>query len=272
MQNILLVFKLLLLVACLNGGVAHAVTISFGGVIALDGSGLTSTFADPNTPRNQPGYAIETFDQSTPQWGGFFPGENRYNDTGFDNDCSVNLANGTSFGVNVTPTAPSTALNVRKGSLLNQAVTPFQNSTCFGYVTGSAQVEFDYSALLNYANEPGISYLGFYWGSVENVNVFQFFSGNNLLGEFTGTQLLTVLGGTSGNPTAPSSNVYVNTFFSLNEKFNRLVIGTTGTAVEIDNIVVQFSTPRPAERVSAPAGAALLAFSLAWLSLRRKVA
>ena len=36
----------------------------------------------------------------------------------------------------------------------------------------------------------GITYLGFYWGSVDTYNSFAFYSGETLIGSISGTELL----------------------------------------------------------------------------------
>jgi hypothetical protein len=131
---------------------------------------------------------------------------------------------------------------------------------------GTAQVTFDYSVLLDANDDTGITYLGFYWGSVDTFNNFSFFSGGELVTRITGTELLDQLNGQSGNQNSENSNVYVNIFFNFNEQFDTLVLSTTGVAAEFDNIVIGLSQ-RP---VPAPAGIAFLACSLILLSVRSR--
>ena len=268
MRKLATLAKVFALGATLVAGSASAVTITFGGVAPTDGSGLTSSFMDPNDLPGTNFYFIETFDQAT----GFAGlGETGYNDPGFDDECAVNSITGGPGDVGITPMPPSGEVNVRRGSVPNVAASPANNDTCFGYVTnngtGTAEVEFDYTNLINLFNDTGVTYLGFYWGSVDNYNDFTFFSGGVQVGQITGDQLLSALNGSSGNQTAPSSNVYVNISFNLNEQFDKLVISTSGVAGEFDNLVVGLSQ-RP---VPAPNGLAILALGLLALGLRSRL-
>lgn len=244
---------------------ANAASISFSYDAANDGSGLTSQYIDPLTG-GLPGYFIESFDQATGD--PMFPGSTAYNDAGFDQECAVNSVNGGPAGVLVTP--PSSDVGVRQGSVSGVAAAPANDTTCFAYLTnngsGSASFTFDYSQLLAANADTGITYLGFYWGSVDRYNDFNFYSGGNLVSSITGSGLLSALGGSAGNQTGPGSNVYVNIDFSFAEQFDRLVINTTGIAGEFDNIVVGLSQ-RPV-LVSSPASNALLLFGLAAIGLR----
>ncbi|MBO1255626.1 PEP-CTERM sorting domain-containing protein [Alteromonas sp. 5E99-2] len=246
-------------------GSVSAASISFGGVDASDSSGLTSQFIDPSDAQGTNGFFIETFD------GPF--GDVSFNDPsddpdfGFDNECSINSIVGASP---VGLTADSDNFGVRAGSISGVAAAPAEDETCFGYVSnggvGSASIEFDYSNLLAANNDTGITYLGFYWGSVDTFNNFEFFSGGVLVDSISGPELLAALDGTSGDQLDPGSNAYVNINFSFAEAFDTLVLTTTGVATEFDNIVIGLSL-RP---VSAPATIALLACSMLLLSLRSR--
>lgn len=247
----------------------NAATVSFSYDAATDGSGLTSQYIDPLTG-GLPGYFIETFDQATGD--PLFPGSTAYNDAGFDQDCAVNSANGGPAGVLLTP--PSGNVGIRQGTVARVAAAPADDTTCYGYLSnngsGTASFTFDYSQLLSAFSDTGITYLGFYWGSVDTYNDFNFYSGNTLVTRIRGRHLLNTLGGTSGNQNAAGSNVYVNIDFSFAEQFDRLVIETSGVAGEFDNIVVGLSQRNI--NVSTPGNAALLLLGLATMAfrLRRK--
>ncbi|MCP4524475.1 MAG: PEP-CTERM sorting domain-containing protein [Aestuariibacter sp.] len=251
----------------------QAANITFGGVTANDGSGLTSSFIDPLTGGQQD-YFIESFDQATNTTG--FPGSTAYNDPGFDQQCAVNSANGGPAGVVVT--ANTSEVGIRQGSVPNVAAAPANDTTCYGYLTnngsGVATTVFDYNQLLSfyttlYSSNTllGITYLGFYWGSVDTYNDFEFYSDGNLVTSITGSQLVNSV--TSGNQSSPSSNVYVNIDFSIAEQFDTLVIKTSGIAGEFDNLVVGLSTREIP--VPAPTGLALFAFGLIALGLRSRL-
>ena len=162
-------------------GVSNAATINFNnGVAASDGSGLTSQYIDP-VNGGLPDYFIETFDSATGVPG--FPGSTAYTDAGFEQDCAVNSVNNSPLGISVNGNAGE--IGVRQGSVSGVAAAPANDTTCYGYLSnnnsGSATVEFDYTNLLNYFTaqagngvQLGITYLGFYWGSVDTYNDFEF--------------------------------------------------------------------------------------------------
>lgn len=257
-------------------GVSNAATINFNnGVAASDGSGLTSQYIDP-VNGGLPDYFIETFDSATGVPG--FPGSTAYTDAGFEQDCAVNSVNNSPLGISVNGNAGE--VGVRQGSVSGVAAAPANDTTCYGYLSnnnsGSATVEFDYTNLLNYFTaqagngvQLGITYLGFYWGSVDTYNDFEFYSGGSLVTEISGVGLLNQFGGSSGNQTSPNSNTYVEIEFSIAEQFDTLVINTSGVAGEFDNIVIGLSSREIP--VPAPTGLALFAFGLVALGLRSRL-
>ena len=258
--------------ASLISGTVSAANITFGGVAPTDGSGLTSQFIDPADAQGTNGYFIETFDRVP----GAGPGPtDGYVDAGFEDRCTVNSGSGTLPGVAINPTPAgdvNDTIGVRIGSVPNVAAAPANDTTCFGYLTnanvgGPATVTFDYSVLLSNASDIGITYLGFYWGSVDNYNTFDFFSGGSLVASLTGTQLLNALGGAPGDQQGDGSNAYVNIFFDFAEAFDTMVVTTTGIAAEFDNIVIGLSS-RP---VPAPVGVALLGLGLLAVSIRSRL-
>ena len=264
--------KVLTIGALLLSSVAtfsQAATISFGGEVATDGSGLTSEYIDPITGASVPGtYLIETFDAATGVPG--FPGSTEYTTAGFEDECAVNSINDSPLGINIDGNVGE--INVRKGTQQRVAAAPAGDNTCYGYLTnngsGTSSATFDYTPMLSYFDALyseqapfGITYLGFYWGSVDTYNSFAFYSGQTLLGSLSGTELLAALDGSAGDRNGDSSNVYVNIDFSLAEQFDRMVVTTTGIAGEFDNIVVGV-TGQPIGQVSVPAPATALLFIL----------
>ncbi len=257
---------------------ANAATVNFGNAnnlngvaqFASDGSGLTSVnVPTTNITDGSNGFVVETFDRAT-QLVGFPPesGTGIYNDTGFD-ECAVN---GTGSGIEVTTSDPG-AFGVRKGSVAGVAAAPRDDNTCFGYTpqdraTLPSWVEVDYSVFLtNIVDDVGITFLSFYWGSVDTYNDFTFFNNDgDLIQTITGQSLLTLAGGTSGGQDSPESNLYVAIDFTLAESFTKLRIDTTGVAGEFDNIVIGLQN-RPAVPVPAPTGVALLGLGLGLLCL-----
>jgi len=301
MKNLLAktkVFSASLVLAMAFAGSASALTITFGtasnlnGVaqFAADGSGLTSVNVPAsNLTNGSNGYFVETFDKATqtlqPDFipdglGGvisnptagqpFAPGTSTYNDPGFSG-CAVN---GVGSGITIT-TSASGAFGVRQGSVPNKAAAPANDSTCFGYTpqeraTLPSWVEVDYSGFLANAGDVGITFLGFYWGSIDVYNDFTFYAGNREIQTITGQQLLNSTGGTSGNQQAPGSNVYVAIDFVLANAFDKVRISSRGVAGEFDNIVIGLQN-RPIDRVPAPAGLAFLALGLLGLGLKKRL-
>ncbi|WP_340679149.1 PEP-CTERM sorting domain-containing protein [Paraglaciecola sp.] len=279
MKNILgksKVFSAGLVLAMAMAGSASAATVTFGGQIATDGSYKTSNkITADNIITNAQlanGYFVETFDQAT-AIPAFPPTPNTdFNVPGASSGCAVNSP------LAVTPSAPG-KVNVRKGSVTNVAAAPAHDTTCYAYTTnngsGTSYVDIDYTAFL--ASIGGtvpslagsyINYLGFYWGSVDTYNTFEFYSDNVLVKSVSGTDLLADLGGTSGDQVSDKSNVYVNIDFSAGEAFNRFRVVTSGIAGEFDNIVVGLDK-RPGQ-VPAPTGLALLGLGLIGLGFTRR--
>ena len=160
--------------------------------------------------------------------------------------------------------------SVSIATLLTLAVAQQAGAATVGV---ASYVDIDYKDFLasigdispNLANS-SINYLGFYWGSVDAYNSFEFYSDDVLVAQITGPELLAQLNGKAGDQVADSSNVYVNINFSFDESFNRFRVITSGIAGEFDNIVVGLDQ-RP---VSAPASLAFLGLGLLGLGLGRR--
>jgi hypothetical protein len=291
------VFSASLVLAMAFAGSASALTISFGNAsnlngvaqIAADGSGLTSVNVPAsNLTNGSNGYFVETFDKATqtlqPDFipdglGGFIPnptagqpfpaGTMAYNDAGFA-DCAVN---GVGSGITIATSAAG-AFGVRQGSVPNKAAAPANDETCFGYTPQDravlpSWVEVDYSAFLANAGDVGITFLGFYWGSIDSYNDFTFYAGTREIQTITGSQLLSQSGGTSGDQQGPGSNVYVAIDFTLANAFDKVRITSRRVAGEFDNIVIGLQN-RPDRPVPAPAGLAFLALGLLGLGLKKR--
>ncbi|MES2104908.1 MAG: PEP-CTERM sorting domain-containing protein [Pseudomonadota bacterium] len=273
-------------IAALSASQAQAIAITFGGQNASDGSGLTSSrIAANNMPTTASGYFVETFDAATRNTD-FAAGPSVYagqNADGGNNNapfigiqqghgCAINSIGG---GVAVTVTQGSFAVQTGNTS---SGANPAGDNTCYGFGPGpeprtagpNAQILVDYNNFLI----PGvkISYLGLYYGSIDTYNDLVFYTGDLVngfteIGSLTGTQVLAAANGSSGNQTAPGSNVYVNLDFALNEQFTAFGFRTTGIAFEVDNIVVGLSNRSD---VPEPASIALLALGLAGLAAARK--
>tara|TARA_R110001599_G_scaffold260197_1_gene460575 strand:- start:219 stop:1064 length:846 start_codon:yes stop_codon:yes gene_type:complete len=277
-SNVVKYSKSVTLAALLAFGAANqasAANITFGGQAATDNSGLTSQRIDASNVISDPslGFFVETFDAATS-----FPAGASGN-----TDYNVDNVNGASEGCQINSplmVSPSSAgvVNVRRGSVPNEAAAPAGDTTCYAYTTPANEgvdsfVDIDYTNFL--ANlgdiDPAlagsrIDYLGFYWGSVDTYNSFEFYANDVLVSSITGPELLALQNGDSGNQVDPASNTYVNIDFTFAESFDRLRVVSSGIAGEFDNIVVGL-TQRP---VPAPASLAFLGLGLLGLGLGRR--
>lgn len=275
MSNVVKYSKSVTLAALLAFGAvnqASAANITFGGQAATDDSGLTSQRIDASNVISDPslGFFVETFDAATS-----FPagasGNTDYNVENASAGCQINSP------LMVSPSSAG-VVNVRRGSVPNEAAAPAGDTTCYAYTTPANEgvdsfVDIDYTNFL--ANlgdiDPAlagsrIDYLGFYWGSVDTYNSFEFYANDVLVSSITGPELLALQNGDSGNQVDPASNTYVNIDFTFAESFDRLRVVSSGIAGEFDNIVVGL-TQRP---VPAPASLAFLGLGLLGLGLGRR--
>lgn len=104
------------------------------------------------------------------------------------------------------------------------------------------------------------NYFGFYWGSIDKYNTILFYNGATSVASFTGADFPPA----DGNQTSPSTNEYVDFFFSGSDTYNRVVFGTTTLNFEFDNVAFgNVSIPEPPSF-------ALFGIALAPLSLMRR--
>lgn len=277
-KNLVSSLVLTTLVTCTQ---ANAAIITFfgddatSGQWATDGSGLTSSFVDQsNLIDASRGYFIETFDTATAMLG--LPGasDEQYNIAGQSTGCGINTLSQPGIAID----GGGNGLGVAVGNLPNQAARPGNNAaanyvdnTCYGFTprTGnSGAVEVNYTGFLANLGGVQLDYFGFYWGSVDTYNSFEFFNDTeNTSIAITGTMLLNQLGGQSGNQGSTASNTYVNIDFD-GFSWNRFVVTSTGIAGEFDNIVTGLTTRN--KNVPEPMSIAVFGLGLFGLGLANR--
>jgi len=282
---------LIALTTALSCSQANAAIISFfgdnieSGQWATDGSGLTSSFVDQSNlidPSN--GYFIETFDTATAMIGlpaGDPVKQMQYNVDGQSTGCGVNTLS--QDGITVTETGGG--LGVAIGNVPGKAAKPgnggganYEDNTCYGFTPASGTsgtVTVDYTGFLAGISaatqtDAQLDYFGFYWGSVDAYNDFEFFGSGDDAGDtvaFTGQSLLDALGGQAGNQSSPTSNTYVNIDFD-GFTWNKFTVTSTGIAGEFDNVVTGLTSRR--KDVPEPTTLAIFGLGLMGLSLVRR--
>ncbi|NPU86569.1 MAG: PEP-CTERM sorting domain-containing protein [Syntrophaceae bacterium] len=234
------------------GSPVQAVTVSFDYQVPTDNSGKTSPVGVNNANVALPGYFIETFDK--PGSAGetiVLPGGNIY----------VNAGGGfNSLNPYTDLSIMYGSVGIRKDSVTGVAATPAGDTTFYAYAPGTDYPDGNTAAVRvlyeDFMQTYGvkISYLGLYYGSIDTYNEIAFYSGDSPFigdgilsdGVITGTELLNVFGGYSGNQFQDGSNMYVNLFFDADELFTAFEFRTSAVAFEMDNVVTGFAAvPEP---------------------------
>ncbi len=176
----------------------------------------------------------------------------------------LDFNSGTIDGLLASPVSPIesfsyTASRLFTGSSLNESAAPGSDdftqylSVHFGNtdgVLGSFTIDLD---------DSHNNYFGMYWGSIDPFNTLKFYNGATLVEEITGSMVTT---DPHGSWTNVLDNRYVS-FYGLNA-FDKVVLESSGTAFEVDNIA--FGTPVPEPGTMLLFGAGLLGLA----GLRRR--
>jgi hypothetical protein len=243
----------------LTAGQSDALTLTFGGQVPTDGSGLTSAVGVDVNNNPLAGYYIETFDvagssaQTIAIPGGTISVAAGGGFNSLNPATDLEITNGSSIAI-------------QQGSTVNQAAAPANDTTFFAFGPGpgnnsgsAVSLKVKYADTLSYFQQITgvnhyINYLGMYYGSIDTYNNIAFYSNGSLMqgtglladGVLTGTEVLAAMNGYSGNQFLPGSNVYVNMFFDMTDNFDAFEFRTTGVAFEVDNIVAGIApVPEP---------------------------
>ncbi|MBH8578296.1 PEP-CTERM sorting domain-containing protein [Nostocaceae cyanobacterium CENA369] len=156
-------------------------------------------------------------------------GEGQY--TNIQGATTVNFNSGTAVDPNGFATYSATN-GIVQGNVSGQYASPFGDSSKFLTISPVSNVAGGTgSVAINFAK--AIDYFGFYWGSIDDYNFVDVYSGGKLLQTFSGKDVpgAPANGEQSGN----ANNVYVNLLAGKGETFDKVVLRSTGYAFETDN-------------------------------------
>lgn len=140
------------------------------------------------------------------------------------------------YDFNSTPgplTANTGSVLYATGTTDGISAAPFGDTTRYASVGSNVTPQ---SATLSLG---GVNYLGFYWGSVDQYNTLQLYSGSTLLATYNGADILNPANGFQGS--TGSTFVNFNTFGS--QAITSAVFTSSQKAFEFDNITTGVPEP-----------------------------
>lgn len=176
---------------------------------------------------------------------------NSFNSDYFDFDVNDPLATG--WGM-----SDGSGLGTVSGSLGGQYAAPYITDGPIGPAADPTPYYNVYGGGLMSMNVNGAAYdyFGLLWGSIDDYNTLAFYLDSVLVTSFTGSDITTP-GVANGNQTAPSTNTYVNFYFSDDMMFDQVKFSSTSNSFEFDNVVFGRTSDVP-----APAALGLIGFGL----------
>lgn len=159
---------------------------------------------------------------------------------------TVTFDDGTANDLNGFVTYSNITTNIVQGSVSGQYASPYGDNTKFLTIAPSNSNVAGDSDFVNINFKEAIDYFGFYAGSLDDYNKIEIYSGTKLLKTFSGSDVPTA--NANGSWTSREANMYVNLVGETGEKFDRVVMSSSGIAFETDNHAYRLanqSVPEP---------------------------
>lgn len=120
---------------------------------------------------------------------------------------------------------------------------PLNGQDTTRYITSGrdASPNLGAEAVLDFSSYGPQNYLGILWGSVDDYNTLEFYNGNTLIGQITGSQVKANPNGDQG----VNGTRYVNILATNGDVFTRVVATSSQYAFEFDNVAFG-AVPEPA--------------------------